>query len=92
MAIAANRCRPRWPSWSSSDDDGDGVRSGAAPALASGGGGGGGIVVAISPHPESTHEDGRMDPNVGEPRMRRIIQRAVMLAAGVFDGPSGGEE
>ena len=48
--------------------------------------GSGGIVCAISPHPESTHADGRMDCNIGQPRLRRIIQRAVMLAAGVFEG------
>ena len=50
-----------------------------------GDGRGGGIICAISPHPESTHADGRMDYTIGQPRLRRIIQRAVMLAAGVFE-------
>ncbi|CAE7582009.1 unnamed protein product [Symbiodinium microadriaticum] len=41
---------------------------------------GGGRVLAISPHPEST-QDGLLLPQPGKERLRRVLQRAVLLAA-----------
>ncbi|CAE7362092.1 unnamed protein product [Symbiodinium pilosum] len=41
---------------------------------------GGGRVLAISPHPEST-QDGLLVPEPGKERLRRVLQRAVLLAA-----------
>eukprot|EP00439_Symbiodinium_sp_Y106_P077964 s2345_g16.t2 len=41
---------------------------------------GGGRVLAISPHPEST-QDGLLVPQPGKERLRRVLQRAVLLAA-----------
>lgn len=41
---------------------------------------GGGRAVIISPHPESTQESG-FGPEPGKMRLRRILQRAVLLAA-----------
>lgn len=45
---------------------------------------GGGRVVAISPHPESTQDEALL-PEPGKERLRRVLQRAVLLAAA---GPS----
>lgn len=41
---------------------------------------GGGRVVAISPHPESTQDEALL-PEPGKERLRRVLQRAVLLAA-----------
>lgn len=41
---------------------------------------GGGRVVAISPHPESTQDESLL-PEPGKERLRRVLQRAVLLAA-----------
>jgi len=45
---------------------------------------GGGRAIMISPHPESTQESG-FEPVPGKLRLRRVLQRAVLLAAA---GPS----
>lgn len=42
---------------------------------------GDGRAVLISPHPESTHEGGELGPGPGKPRLRRVFQRAVLMAA-----------
>merc|ERR1712232_1508486 len=39
-----------------------------------------GRAVLISPHPESSHDNG-FSHEPGKPRLRRILQRAVLLAA-----------
>merc|ERR1712178_67065 len=48
---------------------------------------GGGRAVIISPHPESTHEVG-FASEPGKVRLRRIVQRAVLLAASGPDAHS----
>jgi len=42
---------------------------------------GSGRAVLISPHPESTQEGGDLRPEPGRPCLRRVLQRAVMLAS-----------
>ena len=41
-----------------------------------------GILVAIGPHPESTHRNSVFSKLVGEKGFRRLVQRAVLIAAG----------
>lgn len=48
---------------------------------------GGGRALIISPHPESTQEAG-FGPEPGKVRLRRILQRAVLLAAAGTKGHS----
>lgn len=43
-----------------------------------------GILVAIGPHPESTHRHLKLSKAVGEKPFRRLVQRAVLVAAGVL--------
>ena len=45
---------------------------------------GDGILVAIGPHPESTHRHLKLSKAVGEKPFRRLVQRAVLVAAGVL--------
>ncbi len=43
-----------------------------------------GTLVAIGPHPESTHRNAKFSKAVGERSYRRLVQRAVLVAAGTL--------
>lgn len=45
-----------------------------------------GSIIAIGPHPESTHHGNQLSKLPGKPRMQRILQRAVLVASGRWRG------
>eukprot|EP00931_Biecheleriopsis_adriatica_P036720 TRINITY_DN21119_c0_g1_i2.p1 TRINITY_DN21119_c0_g1~~TRINITY_DN21119_c0_g1_i2.p1 ORF type:complete len:419 (+),score=89.05 TRINITY_DN21119_c0_g1_i2:161-1258(+) len=49
---------------------------------------GGGCVLLVSPHPESTQDSSHLVPTPGKVRLRRVLQRAVLLAAAGTKGYS----